>query len=125
MNWVNERKVHHPPPPLLSDHGFASADFQVKILVAVRIQTEVLKQKLIQDLNDAWKETVSWTCLETPPTKADKPSRDDVASSARCEEDARQWELKLPKSDSASEQQSLKEVRSSCSGCRLTGGAKN
>lgn len=90
--------------------------------MAVRIQTEVLKQKLIQDLNDAWKETVSLTCMDAPTTRIDKPSRDNVTGSVRCDEDARQWELKLPKSDSASEQQSLKEVSSLRSSLYLVAG---
>ena len=90
--------------------------------MAVRIQTEVLKQKLIQDLNDAWKETVSLTCMDAPTKTTHKPSRDIVAGSVRCDEDARQWELKLPKSDSASEQQSLKEVSSLLSNLYLVAG---
>ncbi|XP_076441590.1 centromere/kinetochore protein zw10 homolog isoform X2 [Babylonia areolata] len=82
---------------------------EIKIMVAVRIQVEVLKQKLIQDLNDAWKETVFWTSLDGA-SKKEKPAKGETKGVASQDEDIRQWELRLPKSDSTAEQQTLSEM---------------
>ncbi|KAK7505508.1 hypothetical protein BaRGS_00003253 [Batillaria attramentaria] len=81
---------------------------EVNILVALRTEQKILKQKLIQELNDVWKETVVWLRPENVAAAAEKaPGKD---SSGKAEEDLpRQWELKLPKSDDA-EQEALAEV---------------
>ena len=83
---------------------------QVKILEAVKIQAAVLKHTLIQDMSDAWKERVWWNCLSARPAQATKTPKGEASSTAPSEEVASVWELRLPKSDSASEQQTLTEV---------------
>ncbi|KAL8583837.1 hypothetical protein ACOMHN_040306 [Nucella lapillus] len=82
---------------------------EVKIMVTFHIEVALLKQRLIQDLNDNWKETIFWTSLDDP-SKADKPAKSRKKDVVPQEEDVRQWELRLPKSDSAAEQQTLSEM---------------
>lgn len=83
---------------------------EVKIVVALRMEQKILKQKLIQKLNDVWKEIVTCSHLENVASGKEKSSgKDSMAISKTEEEQPRQWELKLPKNDE-SEQHTLTEL---------------
>lgn len=84
--------------------------FQIKILVSLRTEQKVLKQKLIQQLNDTWKGMVGWSQVENMQKTNTADQLVDTVNKRDTDFELRQCELRLPKSSEV-EQQIIQEVR--------------
>lgn len=82
---------------------------EIKILVSLRTEQKVLKQKLIQQLNDTWKGMVGWSQVENMQKTNTADQLVDTVNKRDTDFELRQCELRLPKSSEV-EQQIIQEV---------------